>query len=73
MLQCGDKHKYTKEETIDLTNYPSKVLPMQNVDASGNLEDYKDMVQLPYMHEVCVNLVNLLYHFWFTSLTSFYF
>eukprot|EP00977_Amphora_coffeiformis_P004681 scaffold1001_cov169-Amphora_coffeaeformis.AAC.28 len=58
MLQCGDKQKYTKEETIDLTTYPNKVLPMQNVDASGNLEDYKDMVQLPYMHEAAI-LYNL--------------
>lgn len=52
MLQCGDKQKYTKEETVDLASYSNKVLPMQNVDASGNLEDYKDMVALPYLHEV---------------------
>jgi hypothetical protein len=54
MLQCGarDKQKYGKEEKVDLKSYPSGVLPMQNVDSSGNLEDYKDMVELPFMHEV---------------------
>ena len=54
MLQCGTrgKQQYTKEETIDLSSYPNKTLPMQNVDTNGNLEDYKDMVELCFMHEV---------------------
>ena len=72
MLQCGDKQKYSKKETMDLSGYPNNVLPMQNVDASGNLEDYKDMVQLPYMHEVC-HLLNALSRSWFRSLTPFCF
>lgn len=37
---------------IDLKDYPNQVLPMQNVDANGRLEEYKDMVELPYLHEV---------------------
>lgn len=59
MLQCGarDKQKYTREETIDLTSYPNQCLPMQNVDGNGNLEDYKDMVELCFMHEVSVAAV----------------
>lgn len=56
MLQCGarDKQKYTKEETVDVSSYPNNCLPMQNVDANGNLEDYKDMVELCFMHEVSI-------------------
>jgi len=54
MLSCAreGKQKYAENEMIDLNEYPNKVLPMQNVDANGNLEDYKDMVELPFMHEV---------------------
>ena len=62
MLQCGarGKQKYTKEEVVDLTSYPNNCLPMQNVDANGNLEDYKDMVELCFMHEVSMTtLVSL--------------
>lgn len=59
MLQCGprDKQKYTKEETVDLSSYPNQCLPMQNVDANGNLENYKDMVELCFMHEVSASIV----------------
>ena len=55
ILQCGRRgqQKFSNQnEIIDLADYPNGVLPMQNVDANGNLEDYKDMVQLPFMHEV---------------------
>jgi hypothetical protein len=52
MLQCEPKGKYHDNQTVDLKEYPNNVLPMQNVDASGNLEEYKDMVDLPFMHEV---------------------
>jgi hypothetical protein len=38
---------------VDLKQYPNNVLPMQNVNANtGSLEDYKDMVNLPFLHEV---------------------
>ena len=56
MLQC---HKQSKQfpyqannQLIDLKEYPNSLLPMQNVDSNGNLEDYGDMVDLPFMHEV---------------------
>jgi hypothetical protein len=54
LMSCGrrSKQKYHKEQVVDLTDYPNNVLPMLNVDAHGNLEDYKDMVELPFMHEV---------------------
>ena len=57
MLQCGarNKQKYTKEETVDISSYPNGCLPMQNVDANGHLEDYKDMVELCFMHEVSIH------------------
>jgi hypothetical protein len=40
------------KDVISLKEYPHKVLPLQNVDASGQLILYPDMVQLPYLHEV---------------------
>jgi hypothetical protein len=39
-------------QIVSLSDYPNNVLPMQNVDCHGNLQDYMDMVDLPFMHEV---------------------
>jgi hypothetical protein len=39
-------------QVVDLTKYDNNVLPMQNVDSHGHLEEYKDMVGLPFLHEV---------------------
>jgi hypothetical protein len=53
MLSTGaGKEKFSDNRIIDLSDYPNKVLPMQNVDSAGNLEEYKDMVELPFLHEV---------------------
>ena len=54
LLSCGQysSRRYQDNEVVDLADYTSNVLPMQNVDANGNIEDYKDMVELPFMHEV---------------------
>jgi len=55
MLQCGkyDKQRFERDNRkIKLSEYPNGVLPMANVDANGRLEDYKDMVELPFLHEV---------------------
>lgn len=52
LMSSGGTKKYSDNQVIDLTQYPNKVLPMQNVDSSGSLEDYKDMVSLPFLHEV---------------------
>ena len=55
MLNCAKASKtfkYHDNQIIDLSTYPTGHLPMQNVDQNGNLEDYKDMVDLPFMHEV---------------------
>lgn len=48
----GRAAKKGEEVTIDLKQYPHKVLPLQNVDANGNLIEFPDMVKLPYLHEV---------------------
>lgn len=57
MLQCLKSSKQfpyqTNNQIIDLKDYPNSLLPLQNVDSNGILEDYKDMVDLPFMHEVC--------------------
>ncbi len=54
VLTCGKMTKAQLMDTIDIpfADYDNNVLPVQNVDANGNLEDYKDMVELPFMHEV---------------------
>ena len=55
MMYCPPKSKsvrYSDSQLIDLAEYPGGILPMQNVDSSGRLEEYKDMVDLPFMHEV---------------------
>lgn len=55
MLNCetsSESYKFRKNQVISLKDYPSNVLPMQNVDCSGNLDDHSDMVDLPFMHEV---------------------
>lgn len=48
----GRAAKKSVEETVDLKHYTSGVLPLQNVDGSGQLLVFPDMVELPYLHEV---------------------
>jgi hypothetical protein len=48
----GRGAKGQKELVIKLTDYPHKVLPLQNVDDKGRMQEHADMVQLPYLHEV---------------------
>lgn len=42
-----------REETISLKHYPGKSLPLQNVKG-GALTEKEDMVDLPFLHEVCL-------------------
>jgi hypothetical protein len=42
--------------TVDLKEYENGCLPLQNVDAGGNLTEVADMVKLPYLHEVCIHI-----------------
>jgi hypothetical protein len=44
--------QYSKKQVINLTKYDNMILPMQNVDSKGALEDYRDMVAIPFLHEV---------------------
>jgi len=47
----GATAKRWEDDEINLKDYNRGVLPMQNVDASGNLKTYPDMVNLPFLHE----------------------
>lgn len=38
--------------SVELTHYPNKALPLQNVDEHGVLQEVPDMVDLPFLHEV---------------------
>jgi len=61
MLECGEKsrnYKYHNNQIIDLKDYNNGVLPMQNVDSSGMLEDFMELKDLPFMHEPAI-LYNL--------------
>jgi hypothetical protein len=40
---------------INLRDYANGVLPLQNVDEMGWLNDEQDMVDLPFLHEVSNN------------------
>ena len=48
----GRSAKGEEERVVKLKDYPAKVLPLQNVDGNGNMPEYADMVELPYLHEV---------------------
>ena len=39
---------------VELSDYDGGVLPLQNTSEWGDLLDYEDMVDLPYLHEVCL-------------------
>lgn len=55
MLHCAkasQTYGYQENQIISLKDYPNNVLPMQNIDCNGRLQDYMDMVDLPFMHEV---------------------
>ena len=43
--------KYVRK-TVKLSSYTNAVLPLQNVDEMGWLDEEKDMVNLPFLHEV---------------------
>ena len=49
----GVTAKGWEEEEVSLKDYNKGVLPMQNVDPNGHLKAYPDMVNLPFLHEVC--------------------
>jgi hypothetical protein len=51
-MQCKQNAKKGETITVKLSDYPDAVLPLQNVDANGNLVAFSDMVKLPYLHEV---------------------
>lgn len=48
----GRNAKSSIDDVVNLKEYPHKVLPLANVDGNGNLLEFADMVQLPYLHEV---------------------
>jgi hypothetical protein len=50
--KASKKYGYQENQVISLKDYPNNVLPMQNIDCKGCLQDYMDMVDLPFMHEV---------------------
>lgn len=43
-----------EEDEVPLSEYNKGVLPMQNVNAQGELRAFPDMVNLPFLHEVSV-------------------
>ena len=66
MSDGGRGAKKGEQRTIDLKQYPHKVLPLQNVDSGGNLTMFADMVKLPYLHEVCKERTNTLDYYYKT-------
>ena len=67
----GASAKTTKQEWVTLKNYPNHHLPLQNVTAKGDLIEYPDMVDIPFLHEVGYLLSCLfvcLFRVWFVVL-----
>eukprot|EP00522_Entomoneis_paludosa_P005858 CAMPEP_0172458822 /NCGR_PEP_ID=MMETSP1065-20121228/29457_1 /TAXON_ID=265537 /ORGANISM="Amphiprora paludosa, Strain CCMP125" /LENGTH=1142 /DNA_ID=CAMNT_0013213237 /DNA_START=11 /DNA_END=3439 /DNA_ORIENTATION=+ len=54
----GRGAKGSESKTINLKDYPHKVLPLQNVDNNNALLSFADMTKLPYLHEAGI-LYNL--------------
>ena len=48
----GASAKTTKKQWINLKDYPNNNLPLQNVTSGGELIEYPDMVDIPFLHEV---------------------
>lgn len=49
----GQSAKKFEDDVVDLKEYNRGLLPMQNVNASGQAKVFPDMVELPFLHEVC--------------------
>ena len=50
-----------KSAMVKLKDYQNKSLPLQNVGPDGCLKEVDDMVDLPYLHEVCYCLGGCVY------------
>ena len=53
----GKAAKGWEEDEVPLKDYNKGVLPMQNVNGAGDLRVFPDMVNLPFLHEVCKTFV----------------
>ena len=53
----GRASKKGNQITVNLKDYANEVLPLQNVDAQGNLDEFADMVKLPYLHEARILII----------------
>ena len=61
-MMCGTNNSKKGEQgTVNLNDYTANVLPLQNVDHSGNIQEFADMVKLPYLHEVSACRMMTLY------------
>jgi hypothetical protein len=49
----GATAKSSTNQTIFLKDYANHVLPLQNVSDQGMLQEMDDMINMPYLNEVC--------------------
>jgi len=42
------------ERTVNLCDYPGKILPSQNVDCNGKIHGKSDMTDLEHLHEAAI-------------------
>ena len=54
----GKGAKSWREETVSLKHYPGKTLPLQNMK-NGQLNEKEDMVDLPFLHEVRIEIFSI--------------
>ena len=48
----GRGARRSETRSVQLADYPSGALLLQNVDEEGHLREVQDMVDLPFLHEV---------------------
>jgi len=58
VLVADHKKKKQVRKTVNLSDYPNAVLPLQNVDSTGRLQVYEDMKDVPFLTEASI-LYNL--------------
>ncbi|KAL3924550.1 MAG: hypothetical protein SGILL_000975 [Bacillariaceae sp.] len=58
LCDAGKGARGWEEDEVPLSDYNRGVLPMQNVNANGDLRAFPDMVNLPFLHEAGI-LYNL--------------
>ena len=65
----GEEHA-SNTFVVDISSYAGSFLPPQNVNDEGELEEFKDMVDMPCLHEVRLVVLCIIFLFVFVFSSS---